>query len=215
MFVQDDDPNRVLLGPVVYFVGEHLIEQGDHELPILIRAQYLPNYLPQGLEFGQYMQVPNAAGLGAVDLPLNHREVVAEMDAANGWAPSVDVAVEGNDAAAPAPLPNNAGNANFANQARIPRPPNAFIGFRKDNHERVKAENPGIHNNDICKSPDISVKSVTNNYQPRSSATCGTKHLQRSALITSRRLLMRSLSMLDCTQTTSTSLESPLRRSVA
>lgn len=37
------------------------------------------------------------------------------------------------------------------NNVRIPRPPNAFIGFRKDHHEEVKAANPGIHNNDICK----------------------------------------------------------------
>ncbi|KAL1866072.1 hypothetical protein VTK73DRAFT_4923 [Phialemonium thermophilum] len=32
---------------------------------------------------------------------------------------------------------------------RIPRPPNAYILYRKDNHHKVKAENPGIHNNEI------------------------------------------------------------------
>jgi hypothetical protein len=35
--------------------------------------------------------------------------------------------------------------------SKIPRPPNAFILYRKAHHEAVKAENPGIHNNQICK----------------------------------------------------------------
>lgn len=75
--------------------------------------------------------------------PVNDQDVVeqaevevrgpAQPDAANGEA----------DVRAP---------VNGAN-ARIPRPPNAFIGFRKDHHEEVKAANPGIHNNDICKFP--------------------------------------------------------------
>lgn len=34
---------------------------------------------------------------------------------------------------------------------RIPRPPNAYILYRKDHHHIVKAANPGIHNNEICK----------------------------------------------------------------
>jgi HMG (high mobility group) box len=34
---------------------------------------------------------------------------------------------------------------------KIPRPANAFILYRKAHHESVKAENPGISNNDICK----------------------------------------------------------------
>jgi hypothetical protein len=34
---------------------------------------------------------------------------------------------------------------------KIPRPANAFILYRKAHHEFVKAENPGISNNDICK----------------------------------------------------------------
>jgi hypothetical protein len=35
--------------------------------------------------------------------------------------------------------------------AKIPRPPNAFIIFRKAHHADVVAQNPGVHNNDICK----------------------------------------------------------------
>jgi hypothetical protein len=35
---------------------------------------------------------------------------------------------------------------------KIPRPPNAFILYRKDHHESVKVAHPGIHNNKICKS---------------------------------------------------------------
>ncbi|OBT64551.1 hypothetical protein VE03_05316 [Pseudogymnoascus sp. 23342-1-I1] len=33
--------------------------------------------------------------------------------------------------------------------AKIPRPPNAFILYRKDHHQLVKDANPGIHNNQI------------------------------------------------------------------
>jgi hypothetical protein len=33
---------------------------------------------------------------------------------------------------------------------KVPRPPNAFIIYRKDWHSTVVAENPGLHNNAIC-----------------------------------------------------------------
>ncbi|KAL2131988.1 hypothetical protein VTI74DRAFT_4320 [Chaetomium olivicolor] len=32
---------------------------------------------------------------------------------------------------------------------KIPRPPNAYILYRKDKHNEVKAENPNLHNNEI------------------------------------------------------------------
>jgi HMG (high mobility group) box. len=35
--------------------------------------------------------------------------------------------------------------------AKIPRPPNAYILYRRDKHNQVKAEHPGLHNNEICK----------------------------------------------------------------
>ncbi len=34
---------------------------------------------------------------------------------------------------------------------RAPRPPNSFILYRKHNHSTVVAQNPGLHNNAICK----------------------------------------------------------------
>lgn len=37
-------------------------------------------------------------------------------------------------------------------EIKIPRPPNAFILYRKDKHNEVKAQNPNLHNNEICKS---------------------------------------------------------------
>lgn len=33
---------------------------------------------------------------------------------------------------------------------KVPRPPNAFIIYRKEWHSTVVAENPGLHNNAIC-----------------------------------------------------------------
>lgn len=37
-------------------------------------------------------------------------------------------------------------------KAKIPRPPNAFILYRKERHPILKSEHPDYHNNDICKS---------------------------------------------------------------
>ncbi|KAH0534223.1 hypothetical protein FGG08_007180 [Glutinoglossum americanum] len=34
---------------------------------------------------------------------------------------------------------------------KVPRPPNAFILYRKHHHPQVKADNPGVHNNTICR----------------------------------------------------------------
>jgi hypothetical protein len=34
---------------------------------------------------------------------------------------------------------------------KVPRPPNAFILYRKDWHPIVVAAHPGVHNNAICK----------------------------------------------------------------
>jgi hypothetical protein len=46
--------------------------------------------------------------------------------------------------------------------SKVPRPPNAFILYRQHHHPSVKAENPSMHNNDICKcSPTIRKKSLT------------------------------------------------------
>ncbi|KAH6997292.1 hypothetical protein EDB80DRAFT_883438 [Ilyonectria destructans] len=34
--------------------------------------------------------------------------------------------------------------------AKIPRPPNAYILYRRDRHRYIKLGQPGIHNNEIC-----------------------------------------------------------------
>lgn len=33
---------------------------------------------------------------------------------------------------------------------KVPRPPNAYILYRKDHHKAVKQSNPKLSNNDIC-----------------------------------------------------------------
>lgn len=38
-----------------------------------------------------------------------------------------------------------------AKTTKIPRPPNAYILYRKERHNTVKDANPGITNNEICK----------------------------------------------------------------
>ncbi|RMY65893.1 hypothetical protein D0863_08815 [Hortaea werneckii] len=42
-----------------------------------------------------------------------------------------------------------AGKPSKNSSSKVPRPPNAFIIYRKDWHARVVAENPGLHNNAI------------------------------------------------------------------
>lgn len=37
-------------------------------------------------------------------------------------------------------------------RGKLPRPPNSFILYRQHHHPILKAENPGFHNNQICKS---------------------------------------------------------------
>ena len=41
--------------------------------------------------------------------------------------------------------------AKTLNQAKVARPANAFILYRKHHHPQIKAEQPDIHNNQICK----------------------------------------------------------------
>jgi hypothetical protein len=36
------------------------------------------------------------------------------------------------------------------NKVKVPRPPNAFILYRKHHHTILKEKNPAIHNNQIC-----------------------------------------------------------------
>ncbi|RMY22330.1 hypothetical protein D0867_02795 [Hortaea werneckii] len=43
----------------------------------------------------------------------------------------------------------SAGKPSKGSNPKVPRPPNAFIIYRKDWHARVVAENPGLHNNAI------------------------------------------------------------------
>lgn len=38
-------------------------------------------------------------------------------------------------------------------RSKIPRPPNAYILYRKERHSMVRDANPGISNNEICMSP--------------------------------------------------------------
>lgn len=71
--------------------------------------------------------------------------------------------------------------------AKVTRPPNAFICYRRQKHEIILAQNPGIHNNDICKIFQKSqlctcvfhfhIQMLTAFQQPRSLARCGTTSL--------------------------------------
>jgi hypothetical protein len=66
--------------------------------------------------------------------------------------------------------------------AKIPRPPNAYILYRKDRHHNVKSAHPGIHNNEICKSRwPLMFASQLKSLQLSSSESCGEPRRGRSA----------------------------------
>lgn len=75
--------------------------------------------------------------------------VVAEAphlgsEAAPG-APVVDSSNDGHGPSVPAANPARVGRNG------VPRPPNCFILFRQHLHPLVVRDNPGVHNNEICK----------------------------------------------------------------
>ena len=47
----------------------------------------------------------------------------------------------------------NISPAPIKREAKIPRPPNAFILYRQHFHPSMKKQNPNLHNNEICKAP--------------------------------------------------------------
>jgi hypothetical protein len=64
--------------------------------------------------------------------------------------------------------------------AKIPRPPNAFILYRKAYHATIVGQNPGLHNNQICKCiPSLRVSFISDAIQPSSSVPCGTVSLRK------------------------------------
>ncbi len=64
-------------------------------------------------------------------------------------------------------------------QAKIPRPPNAFILYRQARHPIIKAENPRFHNNDICKcGAFVQISNELTKWQPKCSVSSGKKSLQ-------------------------------------
>lgn len=53
-----------------------------------------------------------------------------------------------------------------AKPVKIPRPPNAYILYRKERHNIVKKTNPGISNNEICMSFARFLVNLTNKASP-------------------------------------------------
>lgn len=52
---------------------------------------------------------------------------------------------------APSPGLSNRKKTPRKGKSEVPRPPNAFILYRQHHHPVQKANNPDLHNNDICK----------------------------------------------------------------
>jgi len=46
----------------------------------------------------------------------------------------------------------DAADAGVKKSSKVSRPPNAFILYRQHQHPAMVAQNPGLHNNEICKS---------------------------------------------------------------
>jgi len=88
------------------------------------------------------------AGVGG-QIRRNSSDVLIEI------APgSPAIAANSNNASAPvaqAAVPTNNNNTRRAGRNTVARPPNCFIIFRTHLHPLVVRDNPGVHNNVICK----------------------------------------------------------------
>lgn len=98
-------------------------------------------------------------------------------------------------------------------EKKIPRPPNAYILYRKERHTIVKEANPGITNNEICEFMLYQWHISTNIKKPRSWVPPGTLNLARSGRSTKIWPMKLSGLSLKLIRTTNTSLESLLKRS--
>lgn len=97
---------------------------------------------------------------------------------------------------------------------KIPRPPNAYILYRKDRHQEVKDANPGITNNEICECTPVSLEFVMSNlFQRSSSVRGGGPSCLESELNTTTWLQRSRQSFYDLILTTNTAPESVARKS--
>jgi len=124
----------MFLGPKVLFSSENLLEMPTPQFPILLRQfQLHPTNNPY------YAMVQAGA---------NHTTGVS----ASASAPIPDSHAVSASAAVVTTSTDPDGIAKSAtDQIKVPRPANAFILYRQDNHPIVKQANPGILNNEICK----------------------------------------------------------------
>lgn len=70
--------------------------------------------------------------------------------------------------------------------AKVPRPPNAFILYRKHHHPKIKEAYPDFQNNDICKLKKSYriAKHFTNKRQPSCWGSSGKQNRKKSGHIT-------------------------------
>lgn len=75
-----------------------------------------------------------------------------------------DSQTDGNDHASNAASPTQENDAD-AHRIRIPRPPNAYILYRKEKQADIVKEYPGIRNNEICKLTFHHILAIANRSQ--------------------------------------------------
>jgi hypothetical protein len=121
MFAVDHGTSMVYLGASSYLQTFDLKFDRGYALPVLTRPFVAP---PAQAEAAAEIIEPRA--LAAVD--------------SNGYAQE------------PSPYRTQGSNhAKTGNGGKIPRPPNAFIIYRNMKRGDVLTNNPGLHNNQICK----------------------------------------------------------------
>ncbi|RMZ78557.1 hypothetical protein DV737_g3840, partial [Chaetothyriales sp. CBS 132003] len=94
-------------------------------------------------------------------------------------------------------------------KAKVPRPPNSFILYRQEYHPKLKAQNPGLHNNDISvilgKQWAYEPESVKEKYKARANAikkqhaveNPGYQYAPRRPYEKKRRMTARKLAQLE------------------
>lgn len=88
-------------------------------------------------------------------IPDDHDKGAADLATTSASVANQESAYQKTTTASTNPVAATLSQDPMLDSPKIPRPPNAYILYRKDHHPIVKAANPGIHNNGICKFHDV------------------------------------------------------------
>lgn len=129
-------------------VSDAKVEQIKATMASVCPPQMLRNVLTISSDhFSQHFQTP----IRQVDLSVNVLDSTSMATSVKVSVPALaeEIATSPADHDTSDAVTNDVAPAKAKD--KVPRPPNAFIIYRKEWHPIVVAQNPGLHNNAICK----------------------------------------------------------------